>query len=173
MTDRPERPSTITPPPNRERSTDRPVATDRAPPEDLLQLSENVFTRLGNVEDTVKRVEAAITEKFGKLDELYALLVGAAAHAGKKPRPNIITALHDLTGKVGVAGTNAELVADQQKTLPQLIAQELASKFIAIYQEEIRGLHVADNSALDRIKRLEERIDELAEPGPNGRGNHT
>jgi hypothetical protein len=51
--------------------------------------------------------------------------------------------------------------------LPQLLAQEVANRLVAMYQAEMRALHEADNAALDRIKGLEERITELRS-GPNG-----
>jgi hypothetical protein len=164
MTDRPERPSTMVPPPDREKTTDRPLPTDRAPPEDLLKLSENVFTRLGEVEDAVKRLASVLAHQTAKVDELHALLHGTPRKKGGKPERNIVSALHDLTGKIAVAGANAELVAEQQKTLPQILAEAVANKVVELFQGEL-------HAQSDRIKALEARVDELSVPGPNGRGH--
>ena len=180
MTDESKRQDTIVPPPDnggatdssppdREKITIPPLPTDPGPPEDFLQLSEAVFERLGNIEDGINAINRTISEKFGKLDELHALLFGTPTVSGGKPRKNIVTALHALSGNVGVAGANAEFVAEQQKNLPQLVAQEVANRLVAMYQAEMRALHEADNAALDRIKGLEQRIAELV-TSPNGSG---
>ena len=164
MTDRPERPQTIVPPPDREKTTDPPLPTDRAPPEDLLLLAENVFERIGAIEDTQRRVECIIVEKFAKLDEIHALLFGTPSKPDGRPMKNIVSALHELSGTVAVAGANAELVAELQKSLPQRLAPELANKLLGLFQGE---LHAQDA----RIKVLEARVDALTVAGPNGPGN--
>jgi hypothetical protein len=151
----------------RDKPTIPPLPTDKRPPEDLLKLSETVFTRLGDVELALKGIEAALVHRLVKVDELHALLFGTPAKPGGKPGPNIVSAMHELSGNVGVAGVNAELAVERQKNLPQLVAQEVANRLVGMYQAEMRSLHEADNAALDRIRSIEDRIAELG-AGPNG-----
>ena len=63
----------IAPPPDRDRKTDPPVPTDKAPPE-IVTLSENVLLRLDGIESTLKAVDF----RLRKLDEIHALLEALA-----------------------------------------------------------------------------------------------
>jgi hypothetical protein len=173
MTDPPKRHSTITPPPDRARRTDPPLPTDPAPPESLLLLAENVLPRL-------IATEVAVTEMNGrlsKLDEIHALLMGAAPEQpGGRARPSIVSELHQMNNHASAIGVNTELVAEavdqvaaQQKTLPELIAEAVANKVVSLYQSEIRALREADAALLVRV----EQIAEVAGvTGVNGNGPH-
>lgn len=155
MTDPPKRPSTMRPPPDRDRKTDPPMATDRAPPDDLLEMAGNVYPRL-----------AAIEEKLKKLDQLHELLMGTPPkEPGGKGSPSIVTELHRIISIMSAIGLNTESVAEQQKTLPKLMAQELANKFAAMFQDDIAALKEADKTLLARIDKLAESA---GATGPNG-----
>jgi len=165
MTNRPDRPITIVPPPvDRERKTDPPTKSDHPPPE-VVTLADQHGARLTRTEAELIK----INKRLDKVDELHALFMGAPpTEPGGKPRPSIIAALHDLVGSVGVAGANSELVAEQQQALPRLIAQEVANKMMEIYQVDIKALREADAALLARV----EKLAESAGAGPNGNGPH-
>lgn len=161
-----DRPITIVPPPiDREKKTDPPKVSDNPPPE-FVTVADKHGARLTAIEAQLIKINT----RLDKVDELHALLMGAPpSEPGGKPRPSIISALHDLVAPIAVAGANSEMVAEQQKTLPELIAETVANKVVALYQAEIRALREADDALLTRIEALDERA---GIAGTNGNGNH-
>lgn len=149
------------PPPDREAKTDPPLPTDPSPPADLLLLSENVLPRL-----------AAIETKLVKLEELHDLLMGGPPKVpGGKPRPSIVSAIHDLANHVGAAVLNAEHAVEKQEALPKLVAQEVANKMFATYQDDLKFLRDAAEAQLKRMEGLEGRISQVEadnRAAPNG-----
>jgi hypothetical protein len=160
-----DRHSTIPPPPDRVRTTGRPDPAD-APQPAMLTLSENVLLRLIAIENW----QTATSARLNKLDELHGLFMGAApTHPGGKPRPSIVSELHQMNTNMSVIGVNTDFVAEQQKSLPELIAEQVANKVVALYQTEIRALREADEALLSRIEKL---IESSGAPLPNGNGDH-
>jgi ubiquinone biosynthesis protein UbiJ len=171
-----DRHPTIPPPPDRDRDTDPPPPpTDPAPSKELLDLSDNVFTRLAETDGDLEAVRlelVAINERLRKVDELHALLMGAApAKPGGKPQPSIVSELHQMNNNLAILGLNTEHAIEQQKSLPELIAERLSTKVtnsvLTLYHGQISDLKEADAAIL---KRVEELAESLRADIPNGNG---
>lgn len=142
-----ERRVTLVPPPvDRERKTDPPLPTDKAPPPKLLELAETVGARFNSTDEVIAEIAL-------KVDAIYDLLMGAVEPNGSRSG-GIVEAIQEINASLSLLAANSDLVVKKHR--------EYVNEVARVHQENVV-------LKLD-VRALQTRLDKLdsQHPGPNG-----
>lgn len=139
---------TLVPPPqvDRDRKTDPPLPTDKAPPEDLLGFAETVGARFNSI-------DGVLAESAVKIDALYEVMMGVVMPNGHRSG-GIVDAIEDIRSYVATVAANSELILEKHRE----------------YVNEVARVHQENVALKFDVRDLQTRLDKFdsQHPGPNG-----
>lgn len=139
----------VPPPIDREKKTDPPPSElPKAPSPDALSFSAGHARRL-----------SAIEERLGKLDELHAILTGAASDPDGKSRPAVLDAILEMNKRLAIIQGNSEIIVAKHK--------EYVDEVARVHHENVllrRDFHKQSDELEEitlRVDAIETRVDSL------------